>query len=495
MHNISDSTKNGRKKKDKNMINTLDKNIKNNIIYNMAYQLLTMLIPLISMPYISRVLGPEGIGNFAYYKSVASSFILFILLGVNKYGNREVARVRDDINLLSQTFIEIYSIQLITSAIVCPAYILFAIFDKTIFSYIMLIYVISATLDITWFFSGLEDFKNIVKRNSILKVISLLMMFILVKNKHNVDLYCLIYALGMFLSQAYMWSLLRSKILINKFSLQGVLRSAFKNHIKSDLLLFIPVLSIGIYKIMDKIMLGIISSKTENGFYENCDLLVQVPIAFITSFGLVMLPRVSYLVSKGHFEVVFDILQLSLCIAVVVSSFIGFCIMSVSNEFIPLFFGRGFDRCIIILDILMPTSLFIAIANVIRTQILIPNRRDIVYIVSIILGAITNLMGNIILIPVSGAVGAAISTLIAEGTVCICQFVSTSKYIKVVELAKVILCCLIIGAGLCVFLRSIVLVDCSLISILFIKIIIYSSIFLAIIFILWKATTKKNNLI
>ena len=185
--------------------------IKRNFIYNTFYNILTILIPFITTPYISRILGPTGIGAYSYTYSIAQYFVLFTMLGITKYGNRTIAGIREDKNKLSKTFSEIYSMQVITGIVMTLIYTLCLIsVFKThrILFLLQLIYVISAIFDINWFFGGIEEFKVTILRNIIIRLLNILLLFMFVKSKNDVSVYCFILSSSTFLSNISLWPLL-----------------------------------------------------------------------------------------------------------------------------------------------------------------------------------------------------------------------------------------------------------------------------------------------
>ena len=404
------------------MKNKKGKKIVKNYIYNTSYQILAIILPIITTPYISRVLGAERIGAYSYSYSIAYYFVMFIMLGLNNYGNRTIASVREDKGKLSKTFWEIYSVQIINGIVVTIIYILFAcLFFNNLMTWILLIYIISAIIDINWFFFGLEEFKLTVVRNSIIKVLTTISIFIFVKESKDIYLYALIMTLGMLLSQCMLWPFVKRYVYYTKVTFKDL-----KTHIKPNLILFIPVVAISLYKIMDKIMLGSISSIEHVGYYESTEKIVQVPISLINSLGTVMLPQIS----KQEENQVKRYFELSIIFVMCLSVSICFGIMGVSDEFVPLFYGNGYEQCKILFKILMPSCIFLAFANVIRTQFLIPNKEDKVYIKSVIYGAIVNLGINILLIPKFNSTGAAIGTFLAEFVVCVAQIIMVKNKIK-----------------------------------------------------------------
>ena len=391
--------------------------IKKNYAYNLLYQVLIILIPLITTPYISRVLGANGIGQYSFAYSVANYFVLFIMLGINNYGNREIAKVRDDKIKLSVTFFGIFYMQLFMGILMNIIYLIYCLLlsENIIISLILGAYVFSGIFDINWFFFGIENFKFTVTRNIVIKVISTICIFCFVKSSDDLVIYCAILSISLLISQLALWPNLRSKLVYVRIKIEDI-----KKHIKPNLILFLTVIAVSIYKIMDKIMLGFMSPYTEVGFYESSEKILQIPIALVTSLGTVMLPRMSNLYAKDV-KNVNKYIYYSLLFAMFISSSFSFGIMSVSKEFVPLFYGSGYETCIYLFLILLPSCIFLAYGNVMRTQFLIPNNMDKIYVNSAFLGALINFVINIMLIGRFGSIGAAIGTFFAELFVCIYQ--------------------------------------------------------------------------
>lgn len=406
----------------------MSSSIKKNFLYNAFYNVLILILPLITTPYISRVMGAERIGTYSYAYSIAYYFGLFILLGLNNYGNRTIAGVRDNRKQLSRTFWSIYAMQMIMTVIVIFVYIIYAVFiaEEKIMAWIMLLYLISASIDITWFFYGMEQFKMTVTRNTVIKILNLICILLFVKSQSNLYLYAVIMVVGMIISQLSLWMFLKRFISLARINMHSVIV-----HIKPNLILFLPVLAISIYSIMDKIMLGAMSSMEAVGYYESSYKLTQIPSMAITSLGTVMLPRMSNLIAKGQTKEAMKYIQKSLIVSVLLSSAMALGISAISKEFVPIFYGNGYDECIVIIPILVLSSIFVSWANVIRTQYLIPNKEDKIYIISVFLGAVINVVVNALLIPHYAATGAAVGTLVAEFSVCAYQTYRVRKEMNI----------------------------------------------------------------
>lgn len=442
--------------------------VKKNFIYNTFYQLLAIMLPLITTPYISRVLGPDKIGEYSYAYSISYYFVMFIMLGLNNYGNRTIAMVRNDKEKLSKTFYSIYGMQFFTATIVIFFYIVYLlVFSNTLMAWIMIFYVISAGLDINWFFFGLEEFKLTVIRNTIVKLLTTVCIFLFIKNKEDVYLYGMIMVLGLLLSQLLIWPFVRKYVKFTRVTINDIIL-----HIKPNLILFIPVIAISLYKMMDKIMLGSMSSMMQVGFYESSEKIIQVPMALINSLGTVMLPKMSNLIANNNKKEASKYMSNSILFVMFLSTSMCFGIMGIADIFVPLFYGNGYEQCIVLFQILLPSCMFLAFANVIRTQYLIPYKQDKIYITSVSLGAIINLIINLLLIPKLASTGAAVGTLFAEAAVCIYQAVKVRKEINTFKYFKNSIFFIISGLIMYIVLRFIKLPITSSIFNLFIKIII-----------------------
>lgn len=425
--------------------------VKKNFIYNFSYQILSIILPLITTPYISRVIGPEGVGIQSYTYSIVNYFVLFSLLGINNHGNRSIAMVRDDREKLNRTFSSIYLVQLIMSIIMIVLYLLYIMFiakDNKIIFIIQAIYIIASLLDINWFFFGMEQFKLTVVRNTIVKLISVMSIFVFVKNSNDLYLYSLILALGSLISQFILWKYLKG---YTKFVI--VSKSEVLEQVKPILILFIPVIAVSIYKIMDKIMLGSMSSMNQVGFYENSEKIINIPLGVITALGTVMLPKMSNLYATGNENEGKKYIGLSLHFIMFMSFGAMFGLIGISPVLIPIFLGDKFVECVNIVSVISITILFLAWANVIRTQFLIPKKKDKIYIMSTILGAIINLIINFLLIKKYGAIGAAVGTIFAEAIVCIYQSIMVRKELSIKSYIKKTLVYFIPGIIMCVVIR------------------------------------------
>ena len=395
--------------------------LKKNYFYSVIYQLLALIVPIVTIPYVSRVFGAEKLGVFSYTNTVAQYFTLFAMLGLNNYGVRTVAMVRDNQYKLSKTFTEIFAMQSFVAMIVLFLYLLFLFFmagNYKLLYFILLLQVASSLVDVNWFFFGTEQFGITVLRNSIVKLLTLIFIFLLIKTQDDIWIYTLIHSVSILISAVVLWPSVFHDISFIKPKFKKVI-----SHVKPNLILFVPIIAISVYKYIDKIMLGLYSVK-EVGYFDNVEKILTVALGFVTALGSVMLPRISNVIANNNEEQAKSYLIRSMDFIMFLSIGIasGMCLMS--TTFVPLYFGQGFLPCIGLMRVLGISAVFSAWANVIRTQFLIPYKKDKIYVWSVILGAILNFVGNLILIPHIGAMGAAISTVVAELSVALTQSMS-----------------------------------------------------------------------
>lgn len=412
------------------------KQVNKNFIYNIIYQIFVYLIPLISVPYVSRVLGVNNVGIYSYTYSIVYYFMLAALLGINNYGSRSIAKCRDDREKRSYQFCSIYMLQFILCIIMLTLYIsgvfIFSLEYKSILL-IQTIFLISVFFDINWFFFGIEKFKLTISRNIIIKLSSLLLIFIFVNNDSDLWKYTLIMSGSTLLSQLYLWIYIKNYVNFTKVKFRDIV-----GHLKKCLVLFIPVIAYSIYRVMDKTMIGSIIGTTELGFYENAEKIINIPVSFVTALGTVMLPYMSrnYDTNKDKFnKKLYNSFELCLCFIIPMI----FGLLAVGENFAIIFFGKSFYKSGKIIKNLSIGILFTSIANVIRTNYLIPKEKDNIYVTSTILGAVFNLAFNLILIPKYGAYGACVGTIVAEFTVMFYQLFMVRNSIQLIKLLKLLL--------------------------------------------------------
>lgn len=421
-----------------NKIEYSNKSIAKNYLYNVAYQVLVMILPLITTPYVSRVLGAENIGIYGYTLSITTFFILFGSLGIALYGQREIAYLQNDKKKYSYTFWEILILRCITMTIsIIIFYFTFAIGKNAYNLYykILILELVGNMIDISWFFQGLEEFKKTVIRNIVVKIIALILTFMLVKTKNDLPIYFEIYVLSVFLGNLSLWFYLPKYLTKVKFSELKTFR-----HLKPTIALFVPQIAIQVYTLLDKTMIGtIIADKSEVGYYEQSQKIVKMLLTLTTSLGIVMLPRIASTYAEGNNEKIKEYMKNSFNLLFLLAFPLIFGLISISDAFVPFFFGDGYEKVSTIIKVICPIILLIGLSNATGTQYLLPTKRQKEFTLSVVYGAIINFIFNSLLIPKFGAIGASIGTVIAESTVTGVQIYYTRKdfnYKKIVKSTK-----------------------------------------------------------
>lgn len=433
------------------------KSIKKNYLYNLLYQIITILLPIITTPYISRVLGVEKIGIYSYAISISAYFILFGSLGIALYGQREIAFCQNDKNKYSKAFWEIFFLRVITMSIsLIIFYFTFGLHSEySLYYKILTLELIGNCIDISWFFQGLEEFKKTVIRNIIVKLISVLCIFLFIKTQNDLYKYFIIYVLSILLGNLSLWFYLPqyvAKVKLKKLKI--------RKHLKPTLSLFIPQIAIQIYTMLDKTMIGaLISDKSEVGFYAQGEKIIKLLLTIITSLGTVMMPRIAFTYSQGEYDKIKEYMNKSFRLVFLLAFPLIFGICVIAENFVPIFFGAGYDRVVIIMQLLSSIILLIGLSNVIGTQYLLPTKRQKEYTISVVVGSLVNLVFNSILIPKFGAVGATIGTIIAEFIVTTIQIYFTRKnfeFKKILKLSKNYIVSAICMFIICLLLKKVI---------------------------------------
>lgn len=403
--------------------------VKKNYIFNLAYQILNILVPIVTMPYVSRALGAAGVGEYSYTYSIVSYFLIFCNLGTALYGCREIARNSSSKHRKSLVFFEILLIRVISSAIVISFYFFFILswgfneIEIVLFA-ISSLYLFAAALDTSWLFQGEEKFFFIMLFSLFAKVISVFAIFLLVKSEKDVGLYVLIHALIALLTSLAFFVKIPGTI--ERVSLKEV---NIIKHLVPVLVLFIPQISKEIYCALDKTMIGVIySDRSLNGYYEYAVSIVSMSMTIITSLNIVKMSNFSH---SGMAQNKTENIRRMMMNSFRFVWFLGFPICCglamIIDVFVPFFFGSGYDPIVGIVYILIPKILIIGVSNAIGVQYLIASGKHREFNFSIVVGLVVNVILNLILIPLFSVYGAAIATILSEGAVMIAQLVFVGK--------------------------------------------------------------------
>lgn len=407
-----------------------DISIKKNFIYNTFYQILCLIVPLITIPYISRVLGPTGVGTYSYIHSIITYFVMLASLGTYSYASREISRNRDDRKKISKIFWEIEIMTVFTSLLAILLWLIISLLyaDYTMYMLAMSLLLVNAMLDISWLYAGLEQFKYTVIINSIFKVFGIFLIFTFVKNQDDLINYIFISSVVSLLGTVSMWFYLKK--FINKFSFKNL---QYKEHFRNTLIYFIPTIAISIYTVLDKTLIGLITKDlSENGYYEQATKIIEIckAITFI-SVNMALGTRISYLYVQKKYEEIKQRIETSIDYILFMGIGIVFGLIAVSDVFVPVFFGNDFANTSLYIKLLSPIILIVGISNCLGSHYYTPaglRKQSAKYIV---IGAIINLIINLIMIPRFHGVGAIFGTLIAESIITFLYLKNCNGYLNI----------------------------------------------------------------
>lgn len=390
--------------------------IKKNYIYNTLYQILSLITPLITAPYISRVLGADGVGIYSYTNSIVTYFTLFAALGTASYGQREIAMHRDDPEASSKLFWEIEILSFVTTLISLAAWCVWVFMAEqyTVFYGVLTLSVLAVAFDISWYFGGFEKFKYIVIRNTLVKIIGIVLLFLFVKKDTDLLLYVGIMAATGLLGNISMWTYLPK--LLTKVDFRTL--HPFKVHLKQTCEYFIPTIATSVYTVLDKTMIGAITNTEKlNGYYEQATKIIRMVESLLFSLNTVMVSRQSYLFAEGKIDEIKDKINTSFEFLFTLAVPFMFGILGAAKNFVPWFFGDSYEPVIMLLYLMSPLPLVICISNIMGSQYLTPSGQRARSSKGIIAGALTNFALNIVLINRFGANGATVASLVAESVI------------------------------------------------------------------------------
>lgn len=436
------------------------RSVKENYFLNLAYEMFLIIVPLITTPYVSRVLTAEGVGKYSFVYSLITYFTLFGALGFGRYAQREIAKHQNDLKEQSKAFWEInvcrllpVCLSLLVNIILCS----FSIYGThNELMWIFNINIIALAFDIAYLFQGNEDFGKLVLRSFIIKCITVACIFIFVKSTSDLWIYTLIQSLSVLISNLSMW------IVSHKYLVKVDWKELkpFK-HLKGTCILFLPTIATSIYTVLDKTLIGFLITETytieetqiidgveqvvqvvkkysdlENGYYEQAEKLVKMVLTVITAIGTVMTPRNTNEIACGNNEQVKKNINISCQLVLLLGVPMMFGISAIAGNLVPWFLGEGYDKAILLMQVLSPLIVIIGFSNVYGNQYLVPSGQDGKFTLALVAGSVTNLILNIIFIQLWWSVGAAIATIVAE---CVVTGVMAFMCRKEVKFFKIIL--------------------------------------------------------
>ena len=413
-----------------------------NYLYNLSYQILTIILPIITVPYVTRIFTSEDLGNYGFYNSIVSYFSLFAMLGIGVYGTKQIAAASD----VSSTFWNIYAIQLIASILAMAVYII-AIFSIPqmggIIPLIVGITLFAKMIDISWLFSGKEDFKKITIRNTVVRIIGVISIFTFVKSSDDLYLYVFLIVIFDFLGQFVMW--VPAKKFIKRPSFNA---KVIKKNLHPIVLLFLPQVAISLYVVLDRTLLGLLGSYSDVGIYEQGQKLVSILLKVVSSLGVVMLPRVANLLSERRDKEAQNMVKFSFILYNLIIFPMMFGLIAVNEVFVKLFLGQNFQDVKYVLYVIVFNIMFVGWTNILGYQVLVVRNKNKEFMLSTTIPAFVSVAVNIAVIPFFGYIGASITSVVVEVLVFAIQWYYSRNIINKnllfnKDLAKIILSSLV----------------------------------------------------
>lgn len=399
-----------------------------NYLYNLSYQILQIMLPIITTPYISRVLGVDGVGTYSVTYAITNYYILFGMIGISTYGSRQIAYSRDDLCKKSQIFWDINTLKILTmgtSTVIFYLYVLiFVAGSEKLLFMVQGIVLLAQVFDISWYFTGVEGFKKTAVRNMLVKLSSVILIFILVKEKEDLVLYAFIISFSMLVGQLALWSGLRKEVSFVKPNMSSVV-----NHLKQTIPLWIPSIAINIYNSIDKVMLSNLVNNTSVGLYESSQKLVKVAATVTTSLSAVIAPNIANNFKNGRVEQTKRICTNSMIFISMISIPICFGMIGIRNTIVPWFYGKGYESVSELLLLSSWLVITLGWSSIFGTQILISCNEEKKYTKAIFVSLVINLLLNTLLIPRLAERGAIIASVIAEYTGMILMMIACRRWI------------------------------------------------------------------
>ncbi|HDR7685880.1 TPA: oligosaccharide flippase family protein [Bacillus toyonensis] len=403
------------------------KKVLSDFLYNALYQLFIIITPILTMPFLSRVLGVRALGINSYTFSVVQILSVLAFLGIGQLGIRNIAKNRESQNKVNETFWGLWLIQFLAGIVVIGIYIFYILNvnkEYSMYFLLQLPFLLGIIFDISWFYIGIERIKQVVLRNMLIKSVSIILIFILIRSESDLWKYMLIMSLGALLGNVVFW--IGISKYVTKFSFN---RKYLQDNFKAALLLLIPQLAIQVYITFDKTILGMIAGPIELSYYDQSQKISRIILAVITSLSMVLLPRLANMAVNAQNEILHKYLKKSLDYTIVLSLLFCNIVMLNSYEFVPWFFGEDFIPMSPLMFWVSLIIIFIPIGGVFANQYALAFEKDKQYVLPLVLGAMISLTLNIIFIPRYGAIGATIVIVVVEFMVCFFRIYLIRKYL------------------------------------------------------------------
>lgn len=410
-----------------------------NSFFNVAYQLLNVLFPLITTTYVARVIFAKGVGEVAYAQNIVGYFICLATLGLPNYGTREIAKVKTDVQKTNSLFSELFSLNFISTLFFSTFYLCLISFVQSFKDNYSLHIIVGLSLlfkfiDVEWFYRGMEDFSFIAIRSFVVKILTLIWIFVFVKTENNVLMYACASVIGICANNLFNIYHLRHYGI--KFNFSGL---SLIKHIKPILLLFASVIAVELYTMLDTTMIGVICGEEAVGIYNNAIKIIRILIGVIAGIAGVLLPRLSALRINNEIEKCSQLVSKVLMVMIFLYAPCQLFFFVESDALMVFLFGNSFSSGGSTLKIASLLITALGFSNLFGTQVLLTFGQEKKLLLCTIVAAVLNIIANIILIPLFAQNGAAAASVFVESIVSIMTIYFSKKYISITLSSKFVI--------------------------------------------------------
>lgn len=388
----------------------MKKNFRLNYVFNLMYNIFTVIAPLITTPYVARVLQADGVGLYSYTYSIATAFVALAQFGTSTYGQRQIAYCQENIYERTRVFWNVFFLRLLNVVISLGIYYT-VFFHNEHFDMFLLqsMCIIATAVDISWFFSGVEEFGILAIRDGVSKIVSIVCVFLFVKTHEDVGTYTFILAAAIIGGRLLSWvSLPRFLCRIDWRSIR-----IFENF-KEIMILFIPQIANQLSYIVDKSMIGLLTDSTfENGYYMQAERIISLSLTLATSVVGIMFPRVSSMFAEGNHEGIMRLVRKTTRFLWMLCLPVGAGIILLIDMVVPWFLGDGYDKVILLTKMMSVQFLITGIQSTLSNLLLVAQKRQNEYTVCVIVGMVANICLNALLIPRYYSEGAVVATILS----------------------------------------------------------------------------------
>jgi O-antigen/teichoic acid export membrane protein len=404
--------------------------VKNNYFFNLILSVSNILFPILTIPYASRILGPEGMGKVQFVNSFTQYFILLAALGIPIYGTREIAKLKNNKNEIKNLFTSLLIINFITVILLTFIYFILIFNNETLnsdfsFFFISSLALILSIFNIDWLYAGLEKYKFITIRSLFVKFIFLVILYLFVKTKADLKIYLITIIGSTVLNN--IWNIVLAREYISMINVNLLY---IRKHFKPLLYIFSSIVAASVYSTIDTILLGFIKGFRDVAFYGAASRLIKMTIPILTSLSPVLLPMLTNAYQEKDYEKIKEYTKKSFDFIILLSIPMTFGLFILAPELIRLMSGIEFEPSILSMRIMSPLIMIISFSTVWVLQILLPAGKDFETAISVFIGLVFSIIMNIILIPKYGYIGATITNTIAEFLVMLSFYLFSRKIIN-----------------------------------------------------------------